>query len=55
MTLAAALAIKLPAAFGVSLEAPDGLNLFYARNFSFFVLPFLAGFFAWKRSLPTGP
>jgi hypothetical protein len=48
-------AIKLPSFFGVSLEAPDGLNLFYARNASFFVLPFLAGFFAWKRSLaPAG-
>jgi len=53
LAVAAAVAIKLPAAFGVGLEAPDGLNLFYARNFSFFVLPFLAGFFAWKRSLPA--
>ena len=51
MAVMAGVAIKVPALFGVGLEAPDGLNLFYARNFSFFVLPFLAAFFAWKRSL----
>ena len=51
LAVAAAVAIKLPALFGVSLEGPDGLNLFYARNFSLFVLPLLAGFFAWKRAL----
>ncbi len=55
LAVAAAVAIKLPALFGVSLEGPEGLNLFYARNFSLFVLPFLAGFFAWKRALaPAG-
>lgn len=54
LAIGAAIAIKTPAAFGVSLAAPDGLNLFYARNFSFFVLPFLAAFFAWKRVLATG-
>lgn len=55
LAVAAAVAIKLPVLFGVSLEGPEGLNLFYARNFSLFVLPFLAGFFAWKRALaPAG-
>jgi hypothetical protein len=51
-TLAAA-AIKAPELFGVHIAAPNGLNLFYARNFSFFVLPFLAGLFAWKRNLES--
>jgi hypothetical protein len=54
LAIGAAVAIKLPSLFGVGLEAPDGLNVFYARNASFFVLPFLAAFFAWKRSLTPG-
>ncbi len=51
LAVLSAVAIKVPELFGVHIEAPDGLNLFYARNFSLFVLPFLAGFFAWKRML----
>jgi hypothetical protein len=46
LALAAALAIKLPELFGVRIGDP-----FYARNFSLFALPFLAGYFAWKRRL----
>ncbi|MGH6866851.1 MAG: permease prefix domain 1-containing protein [Methyloceanibacter sp.] len=43
---AAAVAIKLPALFGIQLDANPG---FYARNLSLFVLPLLTGYFAWKR------
>jgi hypothetical protein len=31
----------------------DSHDSFYARNASLFVLPFLAGYFAWKRELPA--
>ena len=51
LAMLAALAIKIPALFGLSLE--DGNETFYARNISLFALPFLAGYFAWKRDLPT--
>jgi hypothetical protein len=44
----AALLIKLPALFGLGIETDTG---FYARNFALFVLPLLAGYFAWKRQL----
>ena len=44
----AALAIKVPALFGASLDASDG---FYVRNLSLLVLPLLSGYFAWKRRL----
>lgn len=49
-TVAAAVAIKVPALFGIQLDQDAD---FYARNLSFFVLPFLAGYFAWKRRLNT--
>ncbi|MCU7729343.1 permease prefix domain 1-containing protein [Actinoplanes sp. KI2] len=42
----AVVSVKLPALFGLSL-ADDGP--FYARNFALFVLPWLAGFLAWRR------
>jgi hypothetical protein len=48
---AAAVAIKIPAFFGVPLDGNFG---FYARNLSFFVLPLLTGYFVWKRRLDTG-
>ncbi|RIK38882.1 MAG: hypothetical protein DCC58_16065 [Chloroflexi bacterium] len=51
LALAAAIAIKLPALFGLDLDDDAG---FYARNFSFFVLPLLTGYFAWKRQLAAG-
>ena len=55
LAVAAAVAIKIPELFGVHLDGPDREAFFYARNLSLFVLPFLAGFFAWKRALvPTG-
>ncbi|MDQ5818894.1 MAG: permease prefix domain 1-containing protein, partial [Actinomycetota bacterium] len=51
LAAAAALAIKLPALFGIQLDADAG---FYARNLSLFVLPLLTGYFAWKRRLDPG-
>jgi hypothetical protein len=48
VAVAAAIAIKLPALFGVVLDGDEG---FYVRNLSLFVLPLLAGYFAWKRRL----
>lgn len=50
LAVAAAVLVKLPVLFGLTLDgAPD----FYARNASFFVLPLLAGYFAWKRQVDT--
>lgn len=43
----AALAIKVPSWFGLSLSEDDAD--FYARNFSLFALPALAAYFAWHR------
>ncbi len=51
LAIAAALAIKSPALFGVEMETHPS---FYARNLSFFVLPLLIGYFAWKRRLGSG-
>ncbi|MCA9728661.1 MAG: hypothetical protein KC729_13310 [Candidatus Eisenbacteria bacterium] len=49
LAVAAAVAIKLPAAFGLDFAGKSGD--FYARNLAFFVLPFLIGYLSWKRSL----
>lgn len=51
LALAAAVAIKAPALFGIDLEQDTG---FYARNLSLFVLPLLTGYFVWKRRLAAG-
>ena len=51
LAVAAALAIKVPELFGLELLGDD--EGFYFRNLSLFVLPLLAGFFAWKRGLGT--
>jgi len=48
LAVAAAVAVKVPALFGLQLDEDGG---FYARNASFFVLPLLTGYFAWKRRL----
>ena len=53
LAVAATVAIKLPALFGIPLLEKDVISLWYARNMSFFVLPLLAGYFAWKRSLDS--
>ena len=47
--IAAAVAVKTPELFGYSFGDADAP--FYLRNASLFVLPFLAGYFAWKRHL----
>jgi len=47
LAVAAALAIKVPALFGLRLGGGDGP--FYARNASLFVLPLLTVYFVWKR------
>jgi hypothetical protein len=46
LAVAAALAIKVPALFGLP---PEGAEMFYFRNGSLFVLPLLAVYFIWKR------
>jgi hypothetical protein len=51
LAAAAAVLIKLPELFGLKINGPDADIPFYARNFSLFMLPLLAGYFAWKRSL----
>jgi hypothetical protein len=51
LAVAAALAVKAPALFGIEMGVDDG---FYVRNFSLFALPFLTGYFAWKRRLDAG-
>ncbi|MGE4178569.1 MAG: hypothetical protein AB7J34_01980 [Limisphaerales bacterium] len=48
--VAAAVLLKLPVLFGLDLDRHEG---FYVRNASLFVLPLLAGYFAWKRGLSS--
>src|SRR5262249_22173295 len=54
LAVAAALAIKVPALFGLQLDEhrPEDAR-FYARNLSLFVLPLLTVYFVWKRRLHT--
>lgn len=55
LAIGAAVAVKAPEMFGLRMHKDQELPAFYLRNFSLFVLPFLAAFFAWKRSLsPSG-
>ena len=49
LAVTAALAVKAPELFGIRIFSED--SGFYARNFSLFVLPLLAAYFAWKRRL----
>src|SRR5262249_35886879 len=53
LAVAAAVAVKVPELFGVRMQPDRELPAFYLRNFSLFVLPFLAAFFAWKRSVAS--
>ena len=48
LAFAAAIAVKLPNLFGFAWGQDE---VFYARNISLFVLPFLTGYFIWKRKL----
>ncbi|HYJ80358.1 MAG TPA: permease prefix domain 1-containing protein [Longimicrobiaceae bacterium] len=53
LALAAAVAIKLPALFGMGFEDNDPASgAFYALNMAFFTLPFIVAYFAWERPLP---
>ena len=49
LAVAAGVAVKVPALFGVHLNPDEELPLFYARNASLFVFPLLALYFVWKR------
>ena len=51
LAIGAAILIKIPGLFGVPLGPGDEDSAFYFRNFSLFVLPLLAGYFAWKRQM----
>lgn len=48
LAVCAAVAVKVPVLFGQDFEDADW---FYPRNVSLLVLPFLAGYFAWKRGM----
>jgi hypothetical protein len=50
LAAAAAVAIKVPVLFGINWEL-DADIFFYLRNMGLFVLPFLTGYFVWKRRL----
>jgi len=49
LAVAAALAVKVPALFGIRLNPDEELPLFYVRNASLFVFPLLTIYFLWKR------
>jgi len=49
LAVAAAIAIKVPALFGLQINPNEELAPFYFRNFSLFVFPLLAVYFLWKR------
>ena len=49
LAVAAALAVKAPALFGLRLSPDQEVPPFYFRNASLFVFPLLAVYFMWKR------
>ena len=49
LAVAAAIAIQVPKLFGFEMGGKG--DTFYLRNFAFFVLPLLTGYFVWKRGL----
>jgi hypothetical protein len=49
LAVAAALAIKAPALFGLGISPGEELPPFYVRNASLFVFPLLTVYFVWKR------
>src|SRR5687767_11747973 len=49
--IAAGLAVKLPALFGLPLSPDEEVPSFYFRNASLFVFPLLTIYFMWKRGL----
>ncbi|HEU4880875.1 MAG TPA: permease prefix domain 1-containing protein, partial [Longimicrobium sp.] len=48
LAVAAGVAIKIPALFGIAFKDSDA---FYPLNIAFFTLPFIAAYFAWERPL----
>jgi hypothetical protein len=54
LAVAAALAVKVPALFGLALSPDAEVPPFYFRNASLFVFPLLAVYFVWKRGLNVG-
>ena len=52
LAVAAAVAIKLPALFGIEFESEVG-NYFYPLNVGFLTLPFVVAYFARERPLST--
>jgi hypothetical protein len=51
LAIAAALAVKVPALFGLRLGPDEEVPSFYFRNASLFVFPLLAIYFVWKRGV----
>jgi hypothetical protein len=51
LAVAAAVAIKLPALFGVQFDAEEA-TYFYPLNIGFLTLPFVMAYLAWDRRLP---
>jgi hypothetical protein len=55
LAVAAGMAIKVPALFGIPFAIQDqagpGHEAFYMHNMPFFILPFIAAYFAWERPL----
>ena len=49
LAVAAALAVKVPALFGVRLSPDEEVPPFYFRNATLFVFPLLSIYFMWKR------
>jgi hypothetical protein len=49
LAVAAALAVKVPALFGLPLSPDQEVPAFYFRNASLFVFPLLTIYFLWKR------
>jgi hypothetical protein len=53
LAVAAAVAMKIPALFGIKFDPDDARGgAFYGLNIAFFTLPFIAAYFAWERPLP---
>jgi hypothetical protein len=54
LAIAAALAVKVPALFGIRLSPDEELPPFYLRNATLFVFPLLTAYFVWKRRSDVG-
>lgn len=52
LAVVAGILVQTPRLFGYNFFDDESGALFYFRNAPFFVLPLLAGYFAWQRRLP---